>query len=75
VWMIEESKDCGVHWWRAELTYGYAQPDAAMREAFEIIACTEADFDELVNVLRRHFPNRHGGNSTRHRSAIGTTSR
>jgi transcriptional regulator with XRE-family HTH domain len=25
----------------------------------------EKDFDELVNALRRHFPNRHDGNNTR----------
>jgi transcriptional regulator with XRE-family HTH domain len=33
----------------------------------------EDHFDELVNALRRHFPNRHGGNSTRHRPASATT--
>jgi transcriptional regulator with XRE-family HTH domain len=29
----------------------------------------KGDFEDLVNALRRHSPNRHGGNSKRHRPA------
>jgi hypothetical protein len=37
LWIIEESDDCGVRWWRAELTYCYGHPRLALREALEII--------------------------------------
>ena len=33
----------------------------------------EKDFDELVNALRRHFPNQHHGNSTRGTAPSNTT--
>jgi transcriptional regulator with XRE-family HTH domain len=35
----------------------------------------ENDFDQLVSALRRHFPNRHDCNSTRHHLANSTTNR
>ena len=37
VWVVEESDDCGVNWWRAEETYRYFHPRVAMLEALEII--------------------------------------
>jgi hypothetical protein len=36
-WIIEESDDCGMHWRRAELTYCYPHPRAALVEALAII--------------------------------------
>jgi hypothetical protein len=36
-WLIEESGDCGVNWFRAELTVCYLHPQVAMLEALAII--------------------------------------
>jgi hypothetical protein len=36
-WIIEETDDCGVRWRRAELTYCYPHPRAALVEALAII--------------------------------------
>lgn len=56
LWILEETADCGVHWQRAELTYCYWHPRAAMLEAVEIIKDEwrppEHALRQLVHALR-----------------------
>jgi hypothetical protein len=59
LWVIEESKDCGIHWRRAELTGCYLQPRAAMLEAMVIIEDEwrppQRAFQELTSALQHEL--------------------
>ncbi|HEU5156992.1 MAG TPA: hypothetical protein VFU43_08350 [Streptosporangiaceae bacterium] len=57
LWVIEETRDCGVHWRRAEYTACYRHPRVAVLEAMEIIRDewrpSEHSWRQLVHALER----------------------